>query len=425
MLSSFIRPVLILALCLLAGCVGSQSGPPAIGEAYVGPQTLTIRRDLAPNATAAATAKHGDKLEVLQVRRRFVRVRTSSGAMGWTDSRQLLSTAQMDELKTLAREAASLPSQGSATVYEPLNVHTEPSRVSPSFAQIAENTPVDVVGHRLAPKVAPTAGPVVPPPPKPTPKKRVKPREPKGVPPPPMPAAPALPPNWLELSRAAKPEPGKEEQFAREFEPPREKEKEEPPAEKPIPMEDWSLVRLKDGRSGWVLFRMLVLGIPEEVAQYAEGHRITSYFPLYDLADQQGQPKHYWLWTTINKGGQPFEYDGLRVFVYNTKRNRYETAYRERDVKGFYPTSATKGTGVRGEGATFTTILQKNGAFVRRTYSFNGRRVSLEKQEPCPPPHGAEGEAPDTDAAQPASPQVQPPGILDKLKERARSVLKR
>ena len=35
-------------------------------------------------------------------------------------------------------------------------------------------------------------------------------------------------------------------------------------------MEDWSLVRTKDGQIGWVLTRNLDMSIPDEVAQYAK-----------------------------------------------------------------------------------------------------------------------------------------------------------
>ena len=34
-------------------------------------------------------------------------------------------------------------------------------------------------------------------------------------------------------------------------------------------MEDWNLIRTKDGKAGWVLSRMLVMAIPDEVAQYS------------------------------------------------------------------------------------------------------------------------------------------------------------
>ena len=82
---------------------------------------------------------------------------------------------------------------------------------------------------------------------------------------------------------------------------------------------------------------MVSMAIPDDVAQYAEGARITSYFSLGDVTDQEGKPKHHWLWTTLSSPLESYQFDGFRVFIFNTRRNRYETAYRERDLMGYYP----------------------------------------------------------------------------------------
>ena len=82
--------------------------------------------------------------------------------------------------------------------------------------------------------------------------------------------------------------------------------------------------------------RMLYMAIPDEVAQYAEGKRISSYFSLGDVKDEE-KTKSHWLWTTLSKPHLDCDFDGLRVFIYNTKRHRYETAYRENSVRGFFP----------------------------------------------------------------------------------------
>ena len=101
-------------------------------------------------------------------------------------------------------------------------------------------------------------------------------------------------------------------------------------------MDDWNLVRTQDGKVGWVLTRPLNMAIPDEVAQYAEGHRITSYFALGQVRDRRRGEKQ-WLWTTIAKGGEPYEFDSFRVFVWSLKHHRYETAYIERNIVGHYP----------------------------------------------------------------------------------------
>src|SRR6266849_2550922 len=121
-----------------------QPRSPVLGEAYAGPTTLNLREELTPKSPVSATVKHGDRLEVLEYKRRFVKVRTRQGAEGRTANRQLLTPEQMNGLKILAEKSARFPSQGAATVYDSLNMHTEPSRGSPSFVQIAQGSKVDV-----------------------------------------------------------------------------------------------------------------------------------------------------------------------------------------------------------------------------------------------------------------------------------------
>lgn len=419
-------PIVVVAAAVLfslAGCRSRSEGPPAVGEAFAGPATLNIRKDLPLQSPIVATAKHGERLEIIQTRRRFVQVRTPQGAMGWTDGRLLLSTEQMRDLQKFTEAANSMPSQGTATVYEALNVHTEPSRTSPSFSQIPENGAVQVIGHKVAPRS--TATPVAPPPlvapvKKARASKKQKEREKSGwVPPPPMPGPPKPPANWQELSK-----PTLEDALARE--PVIDPKLRSPDEPKPIVMEDWSLVRTKDGRAGWVLSRMLTMSIPDEVAQYAEGQRITSYFSLGDIQDD-AQTKHVWLWTTISRGGQRFEFDGFRVFGWSRKRHRYETVYRGREVKGYYPVSVTQGSGEHGAGATFTLGLDDEGKLVRNVYAFNGYRVNLVKSEPYVAPEQTSEVAASMQSAAPptqAPPAPRPDPWYRRLADRVRSMFR-
>ena len=407
-------PILVFAVLLgLTACRTRSEGPPAVGEAFAGPATLNIRKDLPLQSPIVATARHGDRLEIIQTRRRFVQVRTAQGATGWTDGRLLLSTDQMRDLQKFTEATSTLPSQGTASVFEALNVHTEPSRTSPSFIQIPENGVVQVIGHRVTPRTSATP-PAPPPLLAPVRKTRSKKaREKDGeksrrTPPPPMPPAPKVPDNWQQLSH-----PTLQEALSRE--PVVETRPRGPDEPKPMILEDWSLVRTKDGKAGWVLSRMLTMSIPDEVAQYAEGQRITSYFSLADVKDED-QTKHIWLWTTLSRGGQPFEFDGFRVFVWSRKRHRYETVFRGREVKGFYPVSTQPGSGERGEGATFSLVVDEEGKLVRNTYVFNGYRVNLQRSDPYVPPQQEPEAARVQSAAPPRSPA--PPTPADPLYKR-------
>jgi hypothetical protein len=396
--------ILTTLLCLgvvLAGCngkKGSQEKP--IAQAFAGPVVLNLRQEISPASKTIATARHGETLDVLQVRRRFVRVRTPRGDQGWTDSRNLLTAEQMNAIADLAKNAKSMPSQGEATVFSSLNVHTDPNRYSTSFFQITESSRVDVLAHELAPRAsAPPPGSfqVV----KPKPQVRAKkPRKEPAIPPPPKPPPPGLPPNWIELSKTNLPV--EEPPPVVELPESTKRKKPDPPK---VPMEDWLLVRTKDGKAGWVVARMLNMAIPDEVAQYSEGARITSYFALADVYDD-GQKKHHWLWTTVRDNQRPYQFDSFRVFAYVTRRHRYETSYIERNVEGYYPVEAKAG-----KTPTFSLILrEKDGNLYRKTYVMEGylvRKVAdvpySKPQEPgshvistLPPPPDDKGDEDET-----------------------------
>ncbi|MGH9632860.1 MAG: SH3 domain-containing protein, partial [Bryobacteraceae bacterium] len=131
------------ACLVLAACQSDANRSKILAEAFAGPLSLPLREEIAPSKTVA-TAKHGDKLGVVAMRRRFVKVRTSAGVEGWTEARHLMTADDLKKIEDLARRSASLPSQGLATVYEPLNVHSEPQREATSFEQITEGVKVEV-----------------------------------------------------------------------------------------------------------------------------------------------------------------------------------------------------------------------------------------------------------------------------------------
>ncbi len=397
----------ILAVCLL-GLAGCSSGPAQqreLAEAFAGPAILKLRQEIDPRSPATITVKHGDRLGIIRRRRRFVQVRTAQGQEGWTDMRQLLTSEQMEALNQLAERARSLPSQGAAGVYDPLNVHTEANRTAPSFYRIAKGESVEVMASELSPRVPFDPPDLIPKPPPPKPRARKAKAEPR-VPPVPMPAAPKPPDNWLELSKTVSPEPEPETQ------PP-------PPPEpaKPVPVDDWSLVRLPNGRAGWVLTGMLRMNIPDEVAQYSEGNRITSYFSMADVNDG-GQVRHQWLWTTLSTTRQPYQFDSFRYFIWNTRRHRYETAYIEKNLKGYFPVEVhpVKATLSKNEETFpgFSLILEDDtGVRWRKTYAFQIYRVVLVDKQPLEPPAPPAAPQP----ALEAKPGQANPGFFARMKQ--------
>lgn len=368
MLGKPIRFLLLVVFWLAAGCSNNQPRETVLGEAYVGPSTVRLRRELTSHAPDGAVLRHGEKVQIIGRRRIFVRVRAASGATGWILMRQLLSPQQMQDLDRLAERASRMPSHGQASVYAPLNVHTEPNRQAPAFYQIQEGETVEVLLQRLEPR-APYRNPaLLPPPPKPA----SRPARKRSAPPPDLvlPSPPRPPANWLELSGWSS------ERVAQR-------------TAKSLPTDTWVLVRLKNGRAGWVLARPLRMEIPDEVAQYSEGHRITSYFSVGRVNDR-GEVKHNWLWTTIAPGNYPYDFDSFRYFVWNTRRHRYETAYVERKLKGYFPVrvhpvEVQLGTR-RQTWPGFSVIVEESdGQRYRKTYAYQVYVVRLVSREPWQP----------------------------------------
>jgi len=352
--------IIALLLALLAGC-GSDNGIPDNAElAYVGPYELDLMAELDPDTEITATLEHGEPVHVVDRRRRFAQVFTDTGLEGWVDGWMLLTPEEMTRLRQLTERAAQLPSQGAATVYEPWNVHTAARRQSPAFFQITPGLMVDVLSRRVEPRAT---------------------YEP--------PAAPEL-----------------------VFSKPSYREPLEPPYY-PGGADSWALVRLPDGRAGWALSQMLVMAIPDDVAQYSEGAQITSYFSLGEVTDGALR-KHNWLWTTLSSSTAPYDFDGFRVFVWSTARHRYETAYRERNLIGYYPVEIFDSDAAsRASGSPDFSIIVRgdDGELYRKAYAFSGYRVSLVSEGPWQPP--PEQPIP---AVQPLASDESDGGLLDSIR---------
>jgi len=336
---------------------------------------LKIRSDIPMQSSTVTTVRHGDRLQILQTRRKFLRVRTPDGKEGWTDERSLLAAADMKALRDLADSSAKLPAQGVATAYQPLNIHTQPALASPSFVQLKENDKFDVLRSVLLPRTDAPRTPLIPPAPKKSKAPPKKPRKEPKIPLPPAPKPPSPPEDWIELSRTPADE--AEEAAVAETQP-------------PVRVDGWSLVRTQGGQCGWVLTRLISMAIPDEVAQYAEGKRIVSYFPLGEIVDGDLRKK-IWLWTTTTDSHAPWDFDSFRVFVWSLRHHRYETAYIERNLKGYSPvllqeaTYTGKPLAGRYPGFSVCTEKKDGTARMRRVFALIGQSVRFAAEQACEP----------------------------------------
>ena len=385
-----VSPAFALAFFTLLLALGScTDSRPNLGEAYVAPATLHLRRELSSKSSSAGELKHGDHVLIVDVQRRMVRVRTDKGIEGWVDSLQLLSPEQMQQLTQRRQENAAMPPEGSATAFEVLNVHIEPDRQSPAFTQIPEGGAVTVLGHRITPKNTEYRGPAfVVAKPQTLTRKQRKDQQARSFSfrLPPKPAPPKPPANWQQLS-AERIDGGSNESdqpVAKQASPATKQALPTAPSKpmqvKPPVLEDWTLIRTKHNETGWVLSRNLLMSIPDDVAQYAEGKHITAFFDLGQVNDELKGPRHNWLWTTASYA-LPFDFDSWRVFLWNSHHHRYETSYRQRDLEGYFPVHVEPpdlGSPLR----TFALVTKDDdGKMRRRTYTFDGHLVHLANTE--------------------------------------------
>jgi len=365
-----IRLALVGTLAVLAACGPEGERQRSVGEAWVGPSAVQIRKELNLRSPVSGVLLHGERVELIARRRRFVKVRAGSGVEGWTDSRLLLSAQARAEFLALQESAAKAPPLGQATVLETLSAHTAPYRQAPAYYQIPPQQTVEVMAHQRVERV-----PWDPPPLLDEdafrPKIVRKQKEPPRIPPPPPGPPPPVPDDWLLLS-------GYTQDHL-----PGEKPNEPPPT--PPVLDDWTLVRAADGRCGWVLDRLLYSSIPDEVAQYAERARIVAYFDIGTVHDRQaGVDKTVWLWAAQSAGARDRAFDSLRIFNWSTRHHRYETSWIERGVRGAGPvTLVRKGGAVTG----FTTwAVEKDGRTVKRDYALQSYRARVAARTPAEPP---------------------------------------
>ena len=347
----------LLLLALVPAC--KRKGITQHEYMYVSAAETSLRDRVATMFNKVGSVQNGDRVEVLEKQRRFLRVRTDKGQEGWIEERSLVPQDVFDGFQKLAQDNASTPVQAHGATRAELNMHLTANRDGDHLYQLKDGEKIEILRRATAPKVSPKpAKPVVPTPAKTSAQK-------KGTP------APAKKPAVTTPPPAATPAPT-----------PTTATSSKPPDAPPPPpvMEDWYLVRTSSGRVGWVLLRMIDLDVPVEVAQYAEGQRIIAYFVLNTVDEEGKQVPQYLMLLNSPKDGLPWDYNQIRVFTRNRAKHRYETAYRERDMEGYLPvTTGHQVFDKEGDLPTFT-VRKKNdsGQIVDVEYKMNGpivRRV--------------------------------------------------
>jgi len=292
-LSALCSLLLVLpGVSLLEGCGRGKGGPKEM--AYVSAPQAFLRDQVAAVYNKTGSVKNGEAVQIVARDRRFARVRTSAGAEGWLEQRYLVSKETYDAFQKLAEQERNEPVQATGVAHNQTNIHLDPQRDADHLYQIDQGAKLSVLKRASSEK--------------------------------PLPAGQARP-------GSAQASAGKKGQSA-----------EAAAVAPPSPMEDWWLIRDETGHVGWVLARMVDVDIPIEIAQYSEGQRTVAAFVLSQVSDGDKKVPQYLVLFSENKDGMAFDFNQVRVFTWNVKRHRYETAYREHGLNGVLPVTVSHET---------------------------------------------------------------------------------
>jgi hypothetical protein len=316
----------LLPALMLAGC--GRLHPGSHETVYVVAQQQYLHDRVAAVSNRVGEVKNGQKLEVLEHGRRFLKVKTDKNEIGWLEQHAVIDEQTYDAFAQVGQQHKNDNVVATAVMRDDVFLHLAPGRDTERYYLLPANDKVQLLVRASVAKAA--AGAPI--------------RRPAGS----TPAATATATASGQTSAAAKPavnasaaaQGGKTAA-------PSAPSASVPglPAAAPI-LEDWWLVRDGEGRAGWMLASRMDVDVPDEIAQYAEGQRIVGAYMLNKVSDENVGPDGQTVTTqkpefvtvlSPPKAGLPFDFDQVRVFTWSTKRHRYETAFRLHPIAGFLP----------------------------------------------------------------------------------------
>ena len=276
----------------------------SVGSAYVSERSVTLFSSMAQVREQVGVLYYGERVDVLAHRNDYAKVRTASGTEGWIDGRYLMDPALWQRSVALLEKSKGMPIQARGRTKTTTNLRIAPGRTEPRLYQFARGVEVEILGRAVA--------------------------------------------DWVQSSE--------------------EREGAEGGNDK---KEDWFLVRGIATRppgegairnsaimtttqpgdqtvpiAGWVVARFISLDLPDQVREgtSAANVRPIAWFELNRVTDDQGEHPQYLVAGTRSTEGQPCDFTTLRVFTWNAKKSRYETAYIENNLCGAMPIQVDKGS---------------------------------------------------------------------------------
>ena len=274
------------------------------GEAFVSEKVVPVLSGIAQVRQQVGVLHYGERVEVLSKRNEYMKVRTPAGAVGWVEAHQLMEPALWQRSIKLLEQVRNMPVQARGRTKVSTNLRVLPGRTEPRLYQFARNVPVEIVGRGVA--------------------------------------------DWVQATDEK--DSGNDEQETKK--------------------EDWFLVRGIAARppgessarvsvattttepgdqtvpiAGWVIARFIEFDLPDPVREGASSANIrpVAWFELNRAPDPSGDKAQYLLAAARGPEGQPCDFTALRVYTWNAKRERYETAFIENNLCGQLPIRTGKG----------------------------------------------------------------------------------
>ena len=346
---------LLLPVAFLAAC--SRFHHETHEYVYVSARQVYLHDRVAAVSNRVGLVTNGEALEVIERGKRFVKVRTPKGEIGWLEDHAIIDDKLYAQFEDLGKKHSGDPVVANAQLRDDLYLHVAPGRDTPHFLVVPGNAKVQLLARGTIEK---SQGPGMLP--------SLKPKPPKSA----TGAAPSKTDTLAIPNTKASPAPAKTN-------PP---DPASPaPIPPPVPMEDWWLVRDSSGHTGWLLAGRLDVDVPEEVGGYAEGQRMVGAYPIAKVMDSGVEHEHkagkknsavrnqkvveketasetgdaaaapvsqehteYVTVLSPPRGGLPYDFDQLRVFTWSLNHHRYETAYRLRGIQGYLPVKLSQET---------------------------------------------------------------------------------
>jgi len=275
-----------------------------LGEAFVSERSVTLWGRVAQVREPLGILHYGDRVSIIARRNDNVEVRTTAGAVGWVDARNLMDPVLWQRSVKLLSQVRTMPVQARGRTKVSTNLRVEPGRTTPRLYQFGRGVPVEIVGRATADWVQSTEE-----------------RDSSSD------LAETKKEDWFLVRGLATRPPGENAARAAETNTTTQ------PGDQTVPI------------SGWVIGRFIELDLPDAVREGAASANLRplAWFELNRVSDPSGDKPQYLVAAARGPEGQACDFSALRVYTWYAKKNRYETAFIENNLCGQMPVRVDKG----------------------------------------------------------------------------------